>query len=371
MNDAPFFSVCVPCFNHGGYVGETIRSVLRQDFADFEIVVSDNTSTDNSRDVVRACSDPRIKLLENRYNIGFAPNLQRVTAAARGRFIILLSSDDLMRPGALRRYADIFIQQGVRAEQTVITSACNVIDERGDVAGVKYKSSESPRIIETPADRAQVVLFDGAVQTNKGLEVLRRALLEVFSTAVFCTTAYPRTLWEQVEGYDTTYQYMPDTAFLHKLLALDPDFVYVHEPLFAYRVHRGGQIAQAAAVGALRQQVDAYTRTVNFPAALLDKLGITRDEIVRGFLDEFCLTESLRSVRAGSWLRALKLFCFAFATYPKAALRRPRTYLAAMALLAGPLGRITVRRTASLITRGSSASSRPARPSQPQLTTSA
>lgn len=351
MNETPFFSVCIPCFNHGRYVGETIRSVLSQDFDDFEVVVSDNASTDDSREVVRSFADPRIRLLENRYNVGFAPNLQRVTAAARGRFVILLSSDDLMRQGALSRYAEIFRERGEGAERTVVFSACEVIDEQGRVTHVKYRPPGGVGVIEVPAAGAAELRLDGSLDVKGGLEVLRRALSEVVSPAVFCATAYPRSLWEQVEGYDTTYQYMPDAAFLHKLLALDPEYVYVHHCLFAYRVHRGGQNAQAAAQGALRHQVDGYLRTVNYPASVLDKVGVTREQLARGFVEEFCLNESLRSLRCGNWLRAFRLFSFALATYPKVALGLRRTYFAAAVLASGPLGVGAIRLGARLKAR--------------------
>src|SRR5258708_5790650 len=141
---------------------------------------------------------------------------------------------------------------------------------------------------------------------------------------------------------------MPDSVFLEKLLALDPDCVYVREPLFAYRVHGAGQNAQAAAQGALKHQVDGYIRTVNYPSSVLDRLNLSRDQLVRGFLKECCLNESLRAVRAGSWVRAFKLFAFAIATFPKVAARLSKTYLAGLALLFGPLGTLGVRAAVSL-----------------------
>ena len=275
---------------------------------------------------------------ENRYNIGFAPNLQRVTAAARGKFIILLSSDDLMRPGALSCYSDIFLRQGERAEQTVIFSASEVIDEGGNVKYIKFKREGEICIQQVAADRAEELGLDSSAELMRGKGVLRRALVEVKYPGVFCTTAYPRSLWQRVEGYDTTYQYMPDAAFLHKLLALDPDYVYVNRCLFKYRVHGSNQMAQAAGQGALRHQVDGYMRTVNYPQPVLDSLKLSRDHLVRGFLEEFCLRESLGALSIGNWSRAFKLFSFAFASYPQMAIRLPKTYLTGAILATGPLG---------------------------------
>ena len=97
----PSFSICIPNYNYGDYIGETIQSVLNQSYQNFEIIVADNASTDNSVDVVKSFKDDRIRLIQNEINIGFSPNLQKATMYANGDFINLLSSDDLMKPNAL------------------------------------------------------------------------------------------------------------------------------------------------------------------------------------------------------------------------------------------------------------------------------
>jgi len=105
-------SVMIPNFNYGRYIGETIESVLAQDLgrdlgrdrSHFEIVVCDNASTDDSVRVVRGYGDPRIRLAVNPCNVGFSSNLERVAAMARGRRMLLLSSDDKMTPGALAAF---------------------------------------------------------------------------------------------------------------------------------------------------------------------------------------------------------------------------------------------------------------------------
>src|SRR5512142_3007624 len=99
--DRPAFSICIPNFNYARYIGETIKSVLDQTYPNYEIVVVDNASTDNSVEIVRSFGSDRIRLFQNEYNVGFAPNLDRAAMRALHPYIIMLSSDDLMRPTAL------------------------------------------------------------------------------------------------------------------------------------------------------------------------------------------------------------------------------------------------------------------------------
>jgi len=101
----PSFSVCIPIYNHGRFISDTIQSVLDQSYQNFEIVIADNASTDDSVAQIEKFKDPRIKLYRNRYNIGFAPNLQRVTSYASKDYLNLLSSDDQMKPNTLETYA--------------------------------------------------------------------------------------------------------------------------------------------------------------------------------------------------------------------------------------------------------------------------
>ena len=71
----PNFSICIPNYNYGKYIGDTIQSVLNQTYQNFEIIIVDNASTDDSIEIIKSFKDKRIKLFLNKYNIGFAPNL--------------------------------------------------------------------------------------------------------------------------------------------------------------------------------------------------------------------------------------------------------------------------------------------------------
>ena len=98
---AAALSVLIPNYNYGRYIGETIESVLDQNQPRVEIVVADNASTDESAEVVTRYASRGVRLSVNPCNVGFAANLERVAAMATGRRMLLLSSDDRMRPGVV------------------------------------------------------------------------------------------------------------------------------------------------------------------------------------------------------------------------------------------------------------------------------
>ena len=101
MSDAaPFFSVVIPLYNRAAIVGDTIRSVLSQDWQDFEIVVIDDGSLDNPRPAIEAIGDKRVRYIRQD-NAGGGAARNHGIETARGRYIAFLDSDDLFLPGKL------------------------------------------------------------------------------------------------------------------------------------------------------------------------------------------------------------------------------------------------------------------------------
>ena len=97
----PRVTVLMAAYNGAKLIGESLDSLLAQGFADFEVVVVDDASTDATADVVGAYADPRIRLLRNPENLGVVGTRNRAYAAARGEYIAILDQDDLSRPGRL------------------------------------------------------------------------------------------------------------------------------------------------------------------------------------------------------------------------------------------------------------------------------
>jgi glycosyltransferase involved in cell wall biosynthesis len=101
----PRVSVGVPVLNGEDHLGQALDSVLRQEFSDFEIVISDNGSTDGTPDICRtyARQDVRIRCQRLTQTIGVAGNFRRVLEAATGEYFAWLAHDDLYDAGFLRR----------------------------------------------------------------------------------------------------------------------------------------------------------------------------------------------------------------------------------------------------------------------------
>ena len=97
----PRVSFGVPVRNGEASISRCLDSILGQDFEDFEVIVSDNASTDSTRDIVESYSarDPRIRLATHEQNVGLIENFNHVARAARGEFFRWVGADDWLEPG--------------------------------------------------------------------------------------------------------------------------------------------------------------------------------------------------------------------------------------------------------------------------------
>jgi glycosyltransferase involved in cell wall biosynthesis len=100
---APLVSVAMKSYDHAPYVEQAVRSVLAQSLDDFELLVTDDGSSDATPDIVASIRDARIGLLRSPVNRGPATAMNMTVRRARGEFVAILNSDDFMLPGRLER----------------------------------------------------------------------------------------------------------------------------------------------------------------------------------------------------------------------------------------------------------------------------
>jgi len=104
----PLVSFVVPCYQLGRLLPRCIDSILAQEFADFEILVMDNSSTDDTAQVARAYQDTRIRYVRNETNVGHIKNFNRGISLSSGKYVWMLAADDSMRgTDGLYRFVDI------------------------------------------------------------------------------------------------------------------------------------------------------------------------------------------------------------------------------------------------------------------------
>lgn len=111
----PLISVIIPSYNHEAFIEECIASVLNQTFQDFEIIITDDGSTDGTVEKIKRFTDPRITLYQHMQNQGACVAANNCLKNAHGQFVAMLSSDDAWKPEKLQiqveyllRHPDIF-----------------------------------------------------------------------------------------------------------------------------------------------------------------------------------------------------------------------------------------------------------------------
>jgi O-antigen biosynthesis protein len=94
----PLVTIVITSYNYGRFVGEAVRSALAQTYRNIEVLVLDNASTDNSRDVINGFVDERLRLVVHAENIGLQANHNAGLRMAKGEFVLLLAADDRLLP---------------------------------------------------------------------------------------------------------------------------------------------------------------------------------------------------------------------------------------------------------------------------------
>lgn len=101
MND--LVSVIMPSYNTGKYIGKSIESVINQTYSNWELIIVDDCSDDDTEEVVSVFKDERIKYFKNAFNSGAAISRNRALREAKGRWIAFLDSDDIWKPTKLEK----------------------------------------------------------------------------------------------------------------------------------------------------------------------------------------------------------------------------------------------------------------------------
>lgn len=208
MPETPYISVLLPVYNSAAYLAATIGSILTQTFRDFELIIINDGSTDNSEAIIRSFSDSRIRYLQQP-NRGLVASLNRGIAEARGRYIARIDGDDLCLPS---RFAQQAAWLDEHPDTAVVGCFVTFINEEGAETGT------------WPADRA-----------NYTAEQIRKALPRINCMAHPGIMARAETLRRFM--YDPAQRHIEDYDLWLRMQAEGERMEKVPEPLLLYRVH--------------------------------------------------------------------------------------------------------------------------------------
>lgn len=202
----PLVSIVVPAYNHGEYVRDAIQSVLDQDYPNIELIVIDDGSTDNTREILEEFGDKF--RWETQPNAGQARTLNRGWSEARGELLGYLSADDVLLPGAVSTSV-----RHLLADPEIVLTYCNynLLDSQSRI----IRRVEAPR-------------FD------------YREMIVKFVCPPGPGVLFRRSAFEATGFWDDSLRLILDYEYWIRL-ALQGRFLKIPEVLAGFRVHEGSQ----------------------------------------------------------------------------------------------------------------------------------
>ena len=239
-------SIGMPAYNRASTIARAIESVLDQTFADFELVISDNASTDDTEAICRpyAAADPRIRYTRHRGPIGGFPNFRFVLDAARAPYFMWLPPDDYARPRLLERAVAVL---DAHPDVACCVPQIEFLDDHGrrwpaegTFALVGTLSENLWRYLWDPRDNSR---FYGLYRREALRRVLPASGYHAFDWTVAVGTLMTGKHWELDEvllvreaSDPTRYTKMIDQAFSNPLARLLPLLPFTRAALFDLRV---------------------------------------------------------------------------------------------------------------------------------------
>jgi glycosyltransferase involved in cell wall biosynthesis len=210
---APTISIGLPVYNGEDFLDAAIESILAQDYEDFELIISDNASTDSTERIARhyVVLDSRVRYCRNRDNLGVEENFNLVFRLASGRYFKWAAYDDLMEP---RFLASLVAVLDANPDVVLCQSLVRIIDANGHEIGI-YDSDLKGANSIAPAER-----FSALIKSRH-----------------LCTELYGICRADALEKTRLLEPYFgSDRALLAELAAIGR-FAQVREVLFASREH--------------------------------------------------------------------------------------------------------------------------------------
>jgi teichuronic acid biosynthesis glycosyltransferase TuaG len=206
-------SVLMNSYNHEKYISEAIDSVLNQTFKDFELVIIDDCSKDNSSKIIKNYQrkDERIRAFFHKKNMGIAKTSNHCLAEAKGKFIAFIDSDDVWVASKLEKQLAILKNNA----SVIVWSEGEIINKKGIPSGKTFTQRHF-----ASSKKKSGNIFEELLDHNF-----------IFGSSLMFKKEYVKDI-----HYDEQLKYLNDYKFAVNLAKKHP-FFFIKEPLAKYRIH--------------------------------------------------------------------------------------------------------------------------------------
>jgi glycosyltransferase involved in cell wall biosynthesis len=206
----------MPSYNHGRFIERAIKSVLAQTYTDYELIIMDDGSSDNSCENIAGISDSRIKVKALKENVGASEAMNIALAMSKGAYIAVCNSDDEWHPKKLEIQVPFLDQNSALS---AVFSNVTWINDRNDI----LKEFHTP-------------YFHVFRQRNRSRWNWLRDLIENGNCLCHPSVLIRREVYEELGNYDNRFRQLPDLHMWTKLVQRGDIFV-MPDKLVAFRLH--------------------------------------------------------------------------------------------------------------------------------------
>ncbi|HEX2628223.1 MAG TPA: glycosyltransferase [Chitinophagaceae bacterium] len=208
MNN-PVISVVMPAYNCAGYLSTSINSILAQTFTDFELIIINDGSTDDTEQQVLSFTDKRIVYSKNDMNRGLLYTLNRGVELATGRYIARMDGDDICLPERFQKQLQ-FLESHTGA--TIVTSSVELIDEQDHFIGYweKEKQAMTSQQVRATLPKDNCIAHPTVMATSE--------LFKKFRYDPRQPQAEDYDLWLRIAAENITIHKIPEVLIRHRIL---------------------------------------------------------------------------------------------------------------------------------------------------------
>jgi glycosyltransferase involved in cell wall biosynthesis len=219
----PKVSIIIPAYNRSRYLKLSIKSIIEQDFQDFEIIVSDNASTEDLSQIITTFNDNRIIYHKNKTNVGMTMNHNKALELCSGEYIHIFSDDDLMLDHCIKNKVKVLEEYPTVG---LVHSDINIIDSEGRVTSKAHWASLIWKKWEIVHSKSKFF----------SKEDYHKYLYRIHNIISMPSVMIRRSVIDKIGFMDPEIKYFIDWQYWLKI-TLFWDVFYLNQKLVSYRSH--------------------------------------------------------------------------------------------------------------------------------------